>query len=43
MNVPKTLAEIRVRSYQCYAWPAPLAAAFRRNGPIASLALVGTE
>jgi citrate/tricarballylate utilization protein len=40
VNVPKTLAEIRVRSYQRYAWPAPLAAAFRRNGPIAFLVLV---
>ena len=40
VNVPKTLAEIRVRSYQHYAWPAPLAAAFRRNGPIAFLVLV---
>lgn len=39
VNVPKTLAEIRVRSYQHYAWPAPLAVVFRRNGWIASLAL----
>jgi citrate/tricarballylate utilization protein len=40
VNVPKTLAQIRARSYQHYAWPAPLGAAFRRNGLIASLALV---
>jgi citrate/tricarballylate utilization protein len=39
VNVPQTLAEVRVRSYQHYAWPAPLAAVFRRNGRIASLAL----
>ena len=40
VNVPKTLAEIRVRSYQHYAWPAALASVFRRNGWVAALALV---
>lgn len=40
VNVPKTLAEIRARSYQNYAWPAPLAAVFRRNGLVVSLVLV---
>jgi citrate/tricarballylate utilization protein len=40
VNVPKTLAELRVRSYQTYAWPAALAAVFRRNAPAVSLVLV---
>ena len=31
VNVPKTLAEIRLRSYREYAWPRPLAAAFSGN------------
>src|SRR5579864_1099947 len=39
VNVPKTLAEIRSRSYQHYAWPSPLAALFQRNGLIVFLAL----
>ena len=38
VNVPKTLAEIRARSYQHYAWPAPRA--FRRRGLISVLTLV---
>ncbi len=40
VNVPKTLAEIRASSYRNHAWPAPLAAAFRRNGLVVSLLLV---
>ena len=40
VNVPKTLAEIRARSYQHYAWPASLAAVFRRNGLAVSLGFV---
>ncbi|HTA69053.1 MAG TPA: tricarballylate utilization 4Fe-4S protein TcuB [Bryobacteraceae bacterium] len=40
VNVPKTLAQMRVRSYQHHAWPGPLAAVFRRKGWIAPLALV---
>src|ERR1700733_14831580 len=39
VNVPKTLAGIRLESYQHYAWPAPLAAAFRKNGTVVSLLL----
>lgn len=31
VNVPKTLAEIRVRSYQRYAWLAPLGTLFQQN------------
>ncbi len=38
VNVPKTLAEIRVRSYERYGWPRLAAGAFRQNerwvGPI---------
>ena len=40
VNVPKTLAELRVRSYQTYAWPAALAAVFRKNALAVSLVLV---
>jgi citrate/tricarballylate utilization protein len=32
LNVPKTLAQIRVETYHEYAWPQPLARAFNRNG-----------
>ena len=31
INVPQTLAEIRVRSYEAYCWPAFLGVAFRRS------------
>jgi citrate/tricarballylate utilization protein len=40
VNVPKTLAELRVRSYQTYAWPAALAAVFRENALAVSLIFV---
>jgi citrate/tricarballylate utilization protein len=40
VNVPKTLAELRVRSYQTYAWPAALAAVFRNNALAVSLVMV---
>jgi citrate/tricarballylate utilization protein len=39
INVPKTLAEVRLESYERYAWPAPLARAFRRHTIGTSLAL----
>jgi citrate/tricarballylate utilization protein len=39
VNVPKILAEIRLQSYQHYAWPKPLARAFQRNGLVVSLLL----
>jgi citrate/tricarballylate utilization protein len=32
INVPKTFARLRVQSYEQYAWPAALGAAFRRQG-----------
>jgi citrate/tricarballylate utilization protein len=40
INVPQTLARIRVRSYEQYAWPAPLGAAFRHQGLLVILLLV---
>jgi citrate/tricarballylate utilization protein len=40
VNVPKTLAEIRVGSYQHCSWPAAMTVVFLRNGIVASLALV---
>jgi citrate/tricarballylate utilization protein len=39
INVPQTLAAIRTRSYESYCWPRFLAAAFKRNSLITSLAL----
>src|SRR5580693_9081861 len=43
LNLPKVLAELRLETYERYAWPRPLAALFRRNGLVAaSLALVCT-
>lgn len=39
INVPRVLAEVRNESYAHYAWPAPLAAAFRRNGLVLSAAM----
>src|SRR5687767_7110696 len=39
INVPQTLAEIRLRSYEEYAWPAFMGAAFRHNGIAAALLL----
>jgi citrate/tricarballylate utilization protein len=37
INLPKTFAEIRVETYEEYAWPRPLAGLFVRNGTIVSL------
>ena len=39
VNLPRSLARVRVETYERYAWPAPLAAAFRRNGLVVSLAV----
>jgi len=39
VNVPQTLAQIRLQSYREYSFPAPLARAFRSNGWIVSLIL----
>jgi citrate/tricarballylate utilization protein len=40
INPPQTLAKIRVHSYEQYAWPRPLAKAFRWNGLLVSLVMV---
>jgi citrate/tricarballylate utilization protein len=32
INVPQTLAQIRLRSYEAYCWPRALGVAFRRHG-----------
>jgi citrate/tricarballylate utilization protein len=37
INVPRSLAQVRAQSYEEYAWPQPLARAFRRNGVVVSL------
>src|SRR5687767_9494038 len=39
INVPRTLAEIRLASYEDYCWPRPLGVAFRRNNLAAGLGL----
>jgi citrate/tricarballylate utilization protein len=39
IDVPRTLARIRLRSYEEYAWPQPLAAAFRRQNLATGLLL----
>jgi citrate/tricarballylate utilization protein len=40
INVPRTLAELRLSSYENYCWPQPLARLFRHNSLASSLALV---
>lgn len=40
INVPRTLAGIRVASYEAYAWPRGLASAFRAHSILTALALV---
>jgi citrate/tricarballylate utilization protein len=40
LNLPRALAQIRVQSYQHYAWPQPLARAFQKNGLVVSLMLL---
>ena len=39
IDVPRTLAEVRLQSYEDYCWPEPLARAFRRQGPLTASAL----
>jgi citrate/tricarballylate utilization protein len=39
INVPRTLAEIRVFSYEDYSWPRFLGAAFRHHGLLTSVGL----
>ncbi len=43
LNLPKAFADLRLETYERYAWPRPLAALFRRSGLTASaLALLCT-
>lgn len=42
LNVPRTLASLRVDSYRRYAWPGFLARLFERNGLIVSLAIAAS-
>ena len=37
LNLPKAFADLRLETYERYAWPGPLAAMFRRNGLAASV------
>ncbi len=39
INVPRALAEVRAESYAKYAWPAPLARLYERNGLVMALAM----
>ena len=39
VNVPQSMAKLRVESYRQYAWPQPLARLFDRNGLLTALAL----
>jgi citrate/tricarballylate utilization protein len=41
INVPKTFAQLRVQSYEQYAWPVQLGGAFRRQRPTTALLLAG--
>src|SRR5262245_27724575 len=42
INVPRTLAQIRVQSYQDYAWPRALGVAFTRHNLLTGMALAAT-
>jgi citrate/tricarballylate utilization protein len=42
INVPKTLAEIRLRSYQEYAWPRALGVAFTKHNLLTGIAFAAT-
>ena len=37
INVPQVLAQVRAETYEEYAWPAPLAGLYKRNGTVVSL------
>jgi len=39
VNVPRTLAQVRVESYRQYAWPPAVGVAFERSGVVAALAV----
>ena len=36
LNVPRALAEVRAETYEIFAWPAPFARLFHRNGLVVS-------
>ena len=40
INVPKTLADIRLQTYQDYCWPRALGVAFRRQSVLTAIGLV---
>src|SRR5262245_45618950 len=42
INVPKTLAQIRLQSYQEYAWPRALGVAFTRHNLLTGIAFAAT-
>src|SRR6185503_3811493 len=39
VNVPKTFAQVRLQSYEDYAWPRAFAAAYRRHGAVLAASL----
>ncbi len=39
VNVPRTMARVRLETYSSYAWPSAFAALYRRNGLVVALAL----
>src|SRR5262245_32337756 len=39
IDVPRTLAELRLASYEDFCWPRPLARAFRNQGALTALSL----
>jgi citrate/tricarballylate utilization protein len=39
INVPRTLAQLRLKSYEDFCWPKPLGVLFRRNGVLTSVGL----
>jgi len=41
INLPQQFAEVRQETYEEYAWPAPLAKAFQKNGVIVSALTAG--
>jgi citrate/tricarballylate utilization protein len=41
VNVPRAMAQVRLKTYEEYAWPPALGALYRRNGPVLALATAG--
>jgi citrate/tricarballylate utilization protein len=39
VNLPRAMAQVRVKTYAEFAWPAPLARLYKRNGLVLALAL----